>query len=172
LILTVSDLMSTAPVVVAEGMSLQTTARLLSRSGVSGAPVVNTQGRCVGVISATDFLRWAEKDHRKLEPTAACDSVCAWQIVETENLPEDAVRDYMTADPVTVGPTESIGELARMMLDARIHRVIVVDAERRPVGVVSSTDLLAALAQADAVQRLAATAAPEGARRSTESCNH
>jgi CBS domain-containing protein len=32
-----------------------------------------------------------------------------------------------------------------MMLDAHIHRVVVVDKERRPLGVVSSTDVLAAV---------------------------
>jgi CBS domain-containing protein len=52
----------------------------------------------------------------------------------------------MTPDPVTAQPTTSIGVLARMMIDAHIHRVIIVDVERRPVGVVSSTDLLATLA--------------------------
>jgi CBS domain-containing protein len=55
----------------------------------------------------------------------------------------------MTPDPVTVPPTASIGDVARMMLDAHIHRVIVVDRCRRPIGVVSSTDILAAVAQAD-----------------------
>ena len=52
----------------------------------------------------------------------------------------------MTPDPVTVKPETSILALARMMVDAHIHRVIVVDKERRPIGIVSSTDLLAALA--------------------------
>ena len=36
-----------------------------------------------------------------------------------------------------------------MMIDAHIHRVIVVDEDRIPVGVVSSTDILAALAYAE-----------------------
>ncbi len=35
-----------------------------------------------------------------------------------------------------------------MMLDAHIHRIIVVDAGRRPVGVLSTTDVLAAVANA------------------------
>jgi CBS domain-containing protein len=33
-----------------------------------------------------------------------------------------------------------------MMIDAHIHRVIVVDEEERPIGIVSNTDVLAALA--------------------------
>jgi CBS domain-containing protein len=66
--------------------------------------------------------------------------------VEVEKVPTDEVRQYMTADVVTVPPGTRIADLARQMLDAHIHRVIVVDEERRPVGVVSSTDILAAVA--------------------------
>ncbi len=36
-----------------------------------------------------------------------------------------------------------------MMIDAHIHRVIVVDKDERPIGIVSSTDILAAVAHAD-----------------------
>ena len=70
-------------------------------------------------------------------------------VVEVEKLPNDEVRQFMTADPVTVTPECSIRTLARMMIDAHIHRVIVVDKERCSIGVVSSTDLLAALAKDD-----------------------
>jgi CBS-domain-containing membrane protein len=72
-----------------------------------------------------------------------------WQVVEVEKLPAETVGRFMTADPVTVGPDAPIRTLARTMIDAHIHRVIVVDGERRPIGVVSSTDLLAAMAYSD-----------------------
>jgi CBS-domain-containing membrane protein len=39
-----------------------------------------------------------------------------------------------------------------MMIDAHIHRIIVVDKKRRPLGIVSSTDLLATMAYADGEQ--------------------
>jgi len=68
-----------------------------------------------------------------------------WQQV-TKNLAVSAVRRYMTADVVTVDPQTPLPELVRTMIDALIHRVIVVDGQRRPIGVVSSTDILAALA--------------------------
>ena len=53
----------------------------------------------------------------------------------------------MTADPVMVEQGMSLVPLAQAMLDGGIHRVIVVDGERRPVGVVSSTDILAVVAR-------------------------
>ena len=59
------------------------------------------------------------------------------------------VRQYMTSDVVTAGPHTPLAKLARTMLDVHIHRVIVVDEQHRPIGIVSSTDLVAALAHAD-----------------------
>jgi CBS domain-containing protein len=144
--LTAADLMSQAVVMVPQDMSLEGAARLLSQAQVSGAPVVDTEGRCVGVLSATDFVHRAQKGVR---PGVAQECVCSsWQIVDTECLPREAVLHHMTKDPVTVTSAARIGELAQMMLDAHIHRVIVVDKNRRPIGIVSSTDILAAVAQA------------------------
>jgi CBS-domain-containing membrane protein len=73
-------------------------------------------------------------------------------VVEVEKLPTDQVRGFMTANPVTTQPATSIRVLARMMIDAHIHRIIVVDEKRRPIGIVSSTDVLAALAYTDGEQ--------------------
>jgi CBS domain-containing protein len=70
-----------------------------------------------------------------------------WQMVDVEHLPGGRLRQYMTPDPVTAMPSTSIRVLARMMIDAHIHRIIIVDEGQEPIGIVSSTDLLAALAE-------------------------
>jgi len=140
------DLMSRNVVMVPQEMSVEGAARMLSQAQISGAPVVDGEGRCIGVISATDFVHWAENGRRPKDGDPAC--VCQpWQILEDHGFPDGVVRSLMTADPVTAAPVTPIATLARMMLDAHIHRVIVVDRNRRPVGVVSSTDILAAMAQ-------------------------
>jgi CBS-domain-containing membrane protein len=141
--LTAADLMSRDLVMVPQEMSLQGAARLLSRAHVSGAPVVDEKGRCVGVLSTTDFLHWVEDGNTTRIPT---ESVChSWQIFGNEAAPTDTVGCYMTADPVSVTSSASIAELAQVMLDARIHRVVVVDQAECPIGIVSSTDVLAAV---------------------------
>jgi CBS-domain-containing membrane protein len=148
--LTAADLMTTTVVAIPRAMSLRGAAHLLAQAHISGAPVVDGSGHCIGVLSTTDFVSWADKGdaarHPRL-PAVDCPH-SEWQVLEPEQLPADEVGEYMTPDPVTVLPGTSIGELARQMTDAHIHRVIVVDAERRPVGIVSSTDILAALARA------------------------
>jgi CBS-domain-containing membrane protein len=145
--LTAGDLMSRDVTVIPRHLSLRTAAHLLSQARVSGAPVIDGCGACVGVISSTDFVHWAEGKPPVRRDEAHTPCACAdWQVFDTESLPADEVGAYMTADPVTAGPSTPIGELARMMLDAHIHRVIIVDVGKHPEGIVSSTDILAAVA--------------------------
>lgn len=150
LALTAADLMTPEVVMIPKEMSLRAAAHMLAQNQITGAPVVDALGRCVGVISATDFMRWAEMDKPTTpEPRAAFDCCSEWQVMDLEEIPTDEVARYMTHDPVTVAPVTPIGQLARRMLDAHIHRVVVVDRQNQPVGVVSSTDILAAVAYAE-----------------------
>jgi CBS domain-containing protein len=202
LALTAGDLMTHELIVIPQEMTLREAARRLSEAQVSGAPVVDPAGRCVGVLSAADFVRSAAAQAvaagtghalprscpfweyvrgaddkvrvvcslppgvcplqmREKVPGQRDRVLCTephavatdWQVVELEALPPDEVRSRMTADPVTVRPETPLGTLAEMMLDADIHRVIVTDEGQRPVGVVSSTDILAALARHAATRR-------------------
>jgi CBS domain-containing protein len=72
-----------------------------------------------------------------------------WQLVEMDALPAEDIRHYMTHEPVTADPDGPIRTLARKMIAASVHRVVVIDSAGGPVGIVSSTDLVAALAGAD-----------------------
>ena len=148
LALTAADLMSSPVITIPKEMSLPGAAHMLCRFSISGAPVVDASGRCVGVLSTTDFLSWAEKGQPRTRPGhgSDCSFHTAWQVLDAETLPHDEVGRYMTADPVTVALNTHISDLARMMTDAHIHRVIVVNGQDRPVGIVSSTDILAAVA--------------------------
>jgi CBS domain-containing protein len=125
-----SDLMTRDVVSVPVCATLREAARVLGKARVSGAPVVDAEGRCVGVLSAGDFLRGAINENLEIDPA-------------------DRVGEHMTADPVTTDPTTRLHQIARVMLDADVHRVIVVDEAGRPTGVVSRTDLVATLAAAD-----------------------
>jgi CBS domain-containing protein len=155
--LTAADLMTRVSVTLRESTPLREAAGELFRAGVHGAPVVNAVGACVGVLSVTDLAKWAA---RPTGPDGSPESSGAvgsgqdpcvfgeWQMVEVERLPTDDVRHYMTEGPITVEPSAPITELARTMIGACVHRVVVTNAEGRPVGVVSATDLIAALAGA------------------------
>jgi predicted transcriptional regulator len=55
----------------------------------------------------------------------------------------------MDSDPVMVNPNTDLVDVARMLLDADGPQAIVIDKRGRPVGIVSSTDILKAV---DSVQ--------------------
>ena len=80
------------------------------------------------------------------QPQALC---VDWQMMEFGPLPAEDARHYMTTGPVVASMDEPVRSLARYMIEAAVHRVIVVDEHGRPVGVVSTTDVLDALANAD-----------------------
>ncbi len=150
--LTAADLMSREVITVPQEMPLPAAARVLGEAQVGGAPVVDAEGRCIGVFSTADLARrtqLAKRAAQKAPPIPGC--FCSdWEVVEHDwdTLPAESASWYMTADPVLVSPETRIGELARMMVDAHIHRLIVAGTDRRPTGIISSTDVLAALARA------------------------
>src|SRR5688500_7022523 len=108
--LTAEDLMTSTVLTIPDNMSLRGAAHMLARDGISGAPVVDASGRCVGVISTTDFLRLADKGVQlgPLAPHVDCD----WQMPDLEAVPDDCVRSLMTTDLVMVGRDTLMSDLA------------------------------------------------------------
>src|SRR5947209_8244999 len=106
--LTAADLMSREVVAIPKHLSVRKAAHLLGEARVSGAPVIDARGVCVGVISATDFVHLADTENpTPRRPAGGC--VCSeWQVIELENLPPDEVGCFMTPDPVTVRPDTRI----------------------------------------------------------------
>jgi CBS domain-containing protein len=143
LALTAADLMKSPVVTIPEGTTLREAARLLCRANITGAPVVDADGRCRGVLSSSDFVTRARAEGEEISFLAP------WgEIIIVEDAPDDQIRHYMTAQPVTVPPAAPVAEVARKMVEAHIHRVLVVDEGDRPCGIVSSTDVMAAVADA------------------------
>lgn len=152
---TAADVMTRDVICVPREMPMRDVGRMLIEQRISGAPVVDGEQRCIGVISSADFVALAQKGaqlqhHEFAVGCPHCRGVSTeWQVFEVETLPLEAVTQFMTPDPVVVTPTTTIREMARRMIDAHIHRIIVVDEKKRPLGIVSSTDLLATLAYAE-----------------------
>ncbi len=150
--LTAADLMSRDVLVIPQHISLRYAAHLLAQAAVSGAPVVDEDGRCVGVLSAADLVHWVDRESRPPKRCVGGESCgcCDWQLEGLDDAPEDEVSRHMSSNVVATGPETRLGELARRMHDAHIHRIVIVDDRRRPVGIVSSMDVLAAVARLDA----------------------
>ncbi len=149
LALTAADLMTTPVKTIPQEMTLREAANLLSRSDIRGAPVVDAGGRCVGVLSSADFVTLAVRGEPPQEKGRATKFIAPWgDWVDIDDSPDCAIAQFMTAHPITVEPTTPIGELAQKMVSAHVHRLLVVVDRGGPRGIVSSTDILAAVARA------------------------
>lgn len=69
-----------------------------------------------------------------------------WQMVETEPPEPQFVRDIMSTTVVSVAPEARVAEMARTMLDRGVHRLVILDPDDRPIGIVAANELLQVLA--------------------------
>ena len=106
-----------------EDLELERLRALLVQRSVSGAPVVDGAGRCIGVVSTADLAR------------ARADAV--------------TVRDVMARVTFVLPDNASISQAAALMAVEHIHRVPIVTDDGRVAGIVSSIDVLAWLARQD-----------------------
>jgi CBS domain-containing protein len=144
--LTAADLMTTPVTTIPHDTTLREAAHLLTRDRISGAPVVDAEGRCIGVLSSSDFVTWAGEEGHE---TTTVHFLAPWgEVIDIDDSPDSEIHRYMTTGPVTVPVTAPVGELAQKMVDGHIHRLLVVGDRGRPQGIVSSTDVLAAVARA------------------------
>jgi CBS domain-containing protein len=128
---TVGELMAVDPIVIGANVPLDEAADLLDRHGISGVPVVDAAGSLVGVLSQTDLIRARSTEY-------------LWA-----NWPGLAVRHLMTTPAVTVERSTPIVIAAARMERNRIHRLVVVadDDKTLPIGVLSTTDIVHAIAE-------------------------
>ncbi len=114
---------------------------------VSALPVVDAREHCVGVISVTDLLGMTKDlsdELNALSESGGLDHEALVQKLEHAELLTDTVQAWMSADVVAVGVDNTVQHAAKQMLRNRVHRLVVIDDRKHVVGVVSTTDLLAA----------------------------
>ncbi|MER6688404.1 CBS domain-containing protein [Streptomyces minutiscleroticus] len=133
----VSDVMTHTVVAVGRDAPFKDIVRLMGQWRVSALPVLEGEGRVVGVVSEADLL--PKEEFRDSDPDS---------FVQRTRLPDLAkaggltAQDLMTAPAVTVHADATLARAARIMAQHRVRRLPVVDREGMLDGVVSRGDLL------------------------------
>jgi len=143
----VTDVMNRDVVVVSPRMPLKDVARVLVNRHFSGVPVVDDDGKVLGVLSEADILA------KERGPGGASSIFGRALELETWGQKHDArdAGDAMTAPAVTIRPQRSVAEAASLMLDRGVNRLPVVDADEKLVGIVTRADLVRAFVRDDSV---------------------
>jgi CBS domain-containing protein len=131
--LAVRDVMSDQPRTVAPGTPLTEAARTLARTGLGALPVVDDDGRVIGMVTEREVIRHLLKMLAFTGPDARA---AAPTIVGTKT-----VRDAMTRQVLCVAPEQPIAEVASLMSNKEVDRVPVV-RDGRLVGFLTRGDIV------------------------------
>ena len=106
-------------------LEISAATQMLIAHNISGAPVLDQHGRLVGILTERDCLKVAMQ-------------------AGYHDIPYGLVRDYMSSEPQSVSPEQSILTLAEKFISGRFHRYPVVD-NGRLVGIISRRDVMRAM---------------------------
>ena len=123
--LTVRDIMSANVFTVDADASAEEAAWALTRRHIGGAPVRDSRGNLVGVLSKGDLLNPEPSQWIKGEPT---------------------VGDLMNPDILAVYTEDPALAAAVGMSERKVHRLVVLDEEQKMVGIVTALDVVKAVA--------------------------
>lgn len=117
-----------------QDMEIMAATRSLIEHNISGAPVLDAHGRLVGILSERDCMKVAMHSGY-------------------HDVPYGLVRDYMSPNPETVTPEQSVLTVAEKFIKGRYRRYPVVD-NGRLVGIISRRDVLGAMKKQHGMERL------------------
>ena len=148
--LTVADIMETGTPTVYPDDTVEHVLRVMNDSELTGVPVVTAGGRCVGIITEADLIMTGED--ADLHLPHYFELFGGFVFLERLGHFEERLRkataalarDLMTEDPVTIEPSASVQEAAKLISRSKHNRLPVIE-HGRLVGVVTRVDVLEAL---------------------------
>lgn len=156
--ITASDLMNPGVLTVQKDMTVRELASFLMENEISGAPVADAQGRLVGVVSLNDIAALASGEARSAGEDGSSFFGRDWRDWEDDGLDEEDVEDLpldgvyvtdiMNPKIYSVREDATVPEIASLMLNGHLHRLLVT-REDRAVGIITTSDLLGLLVGED-----------------------
>lgn len=144
----VKDVMTRDPVTASPETKLRELALLLTDRQISGVPVVDEDGRCLGVVSEADLL--VKQLTRPLSRRLPLE----WILGERHDAGElrrraaTTAAEAMSAPAITITPDRPVREAASVMVDRKINRLPVV-SDGRLVGIITRSDMVRAYLRLD-----------------------
>jgi CBS domain-containing protein len=147
----VRDIMDPDPATVAPDTPVEEVLRLMREHELPGVPVVDDDGRCVGIVTEADLVLPDDQGDLHIPHyvnlfggTVFLEPLSRFEQRLRKAFASDAA-DMMTRRPDTVGPDTTVREAARLIHETGHNRLPVVE-DGRLVGIVTRVDVLGALA--------------------------
>lgn len=153
-IITCGQVMSRDSVTVEYGTGLGEAWRSLRHHRLHAMPVLNRGRRVIGMVAQSDFLRHSDLDELRTLGERLRALIRRSGLTHTDK--PEVVGQIMTGEVVSARVDTPIVELVPLMANTGLHHLPVLDADGRFAGIISQSDLLAALVQARLAEPMAA----------------
>lgn len=151
-----ADYMQRDLVTITPNDTLRDALSLMTENHVTGLPVVDERSRCIGLITSNDILNYEEErtgdqgENRIVNvfdpENQQWDSVTL-SAFGLEGIGDTRVSEVMTRDLIWVHRDTPLNDVARRMINERVHRVLVMDEASHLFGVLSATDFVRFVAE-------------------------
>jgi len=147
--LTARDIMTKEVSTIGPQATVAELAQMLEAKRINGVPVVDPEGRLVGVVTQNDLIEQA----RGLELPPVITLLDAHLFLERpshflkrlEKIMGSTVGEVMTPNPTTIFPETPVSDIASLMARKKVHTLPVVE-EGKLLGVIGKIDVIRALA--------------------------
>jgi len=139
--LTAADLMTSPVLQVDQDMNLIEAAGLLADKQVSGAPVIDSSRKIVGIVSEKDFLREMGVGGTPSFMRMVSHCLHNKESCMIGKLYSRTIGEIMTKPPITGSPEMSISAISSLFVARKINRLPIIDSSGLTVGIVTRTDL-------------------------------
>lgn len=144
------EIMTKNVITVKPEMAVKDLAGLMAEKDIGGAPVVDADGKIVGIVTESDLIM---QDARLQYPTYIhlLDGFIYWPSSAAKFNEEfkkalgATVGDIMTVDIATAGEDSTVEDLATLMIEKEIGRIPIIDSEGKVTGIVTKHDVVTAI---------------------------
>jgi CBS domain-containing protein len=143
----VRDVMTTRVVAVRQDASFKEMAKALRENRVSAFPVLDGDGKVIGVVSEADLLTKQALDGGYDGMPGMITGLLRRK--EQGKARGVTAADLMTHPAVTISPDADVENAARLMYKGKIKRLPVVDSDGRLTGIISRADVLSVVDRSD-----------------------
>lgn len=144
-----SEIMCRQMVTVSPNDLIHDALQLMEDNRVAALPVLDEQGRVVGMLSSTDLVELCRRMDDELHQLSGLSTLSREWLINKLAADGDGrqVREVMVSPVATVGPNTPLEIILDELLRNQVHRLPVVDNDSRLVGLVSTTDVIRFIAK-------------------------
>lgn len=136
----IKEIMAQNVITVSPDTSLREAGKILKEKRISGIPVIERDGRLVGVITITDILKIIKEIYQWQQIEKSSTGLKISDLIETQSL-NKKVGDVMTKSVFTLEAGRDVNELMRLVFTKNIHTIPITE-NGSLVGVVGKHDLI------------------------------